>query len=117
MDCPEASGHPSYPKSAEPEGRGPPPVRVHGRVRDPLEGWVREDGCLAGALGFQYAPVDGAGLVLKLAQSPAPEPAEFPEQPGPQTLITEHGELPEQPNESRPQTGQHRTSGLHESPP
>jgi len=31
-----------------------------------------------GALGFQYAPVDGAGLVLKLAQSPAPEPAEFP---------------------------------------
>jgi len=24
-----------------------------GRVRDPLEGWAREDGCLAGALGFQ----------------------------------------------------------------
>jgi hypothetical protein len=37
-------------------------------VRDPLEGWAREDGCLAGALGFQYAPADGAGLVLELGQ-------------------------------------------------
>jgi hypothetical protein len=35
-------------------------------VRDPLEGWAREDGCLAGALGFQYAPAAGAGLFLKL---------------------------------------------------
>ena len=37
-------------------------------MRDPLKGWAREDGSLAGALGFQYAPVDRAGLCLKLFQ-------------------------------------------------
>ena len=57
-----------YPGIAEPEGRGPPPVRVCGRVRDPLKGRTREDCRLAGALCFQYAPVDRAGLVLELVQ-------------------------------------------------
>jgi hypothetical protein len=37
-------------------------------VRDPLKGWTRKDGALAGALGFQYAPVDRPGLVLELVQ-------------------------------------------------
>jgi hypothetical protein len=43
-------------------------VRGDGWVRDPLEGWTREDGALAGALGFQYALVAGAGLVLELGE-------------------------------------------------
>jgi hypothetical protein len=37
-------------------------------VRDPLKGWARKDGALAGTFGFQYAPVGGAGLGLELAQ-------------------------------------------------
>jgi hypothetical protein len=37
-------------------------------VRDPLKGWTREDGALAGALSFQYAPVAGAGLVLEFGE-------------------------------------------------
>jgi hypothetical protein len=37
-------------------------------VRDPLKGRAREDCSLAGALRFQYAPVDGAGLVLEFGE-------------------------------------------------
>jgi hypothetical protein len=37
-------------------------------VRDPLKGWARKDGALAGTLGFQYAPVSGAGLGLEFVQ-------------------------------------------------
>ena len=64
----ERAGQGGDPRIAEPEGRGPSPIVGEGWVRDPLEGWAREDGCLAGALSFQYAPVDGAGFALKLVQ-------------------------------------------------
>jgi hypothetical protein len=37
-------------------------------VRDPLKGWARKDGALAGTLGIQYAPVGGAALGLQLVQ-------------------------------------------------
>src|SRR5258705_10819753 len=37
-------------------------------MRDPLKGWARKDGALAGTFGFQYAPVGGAGLGLELVQ-------------------------------------------------
>jgi hypothetical protein len=37
-------------------------------VRDPLEGWARKDGALAGPLGLQYAPVDGAGAGLQFGE-------------------------------------------------
>jgi hypothetical protein len=37
-------------------------------VRDPLKGWARKDGALAGSLGFQYAPVDGAGAGLQFGE-------------------------------------------------
>jgi len=37
-------------------------------VRDPLKGWARKDGALAGTFGFQYAPVGGAGLGLEFVQ-------------------------------------------------
>jgi len=37
-------------------------------VRDPLKGWARKDGALAGPLGFQYALVDGAGFGLQLGK-------------------------------------------------
>src|SRR6185437_3065294 len=64
----EGAGQGRDPWIAEPQGRGPPPVRGHGRVRDPLKGRTRKDGALAGALGFQYALVAGAGLVLELGE-------------------------------------------------
>ena len=35
----------------------------------------------------------------QLAQSLGPEPGEFPEQRGPQTLVPERGALPEQPTQ------------------
>jgi hypothetical protein len=34
-------------------------------VRDPLKGWARKDGALAGTFGFQCAPVGGAGFGLE----------------------------------------------------
>jgi hypothetical protein len=37
-------------------------------VRDPLKGWTRKDGALAGTFSIQYAPVDGAGLVLQFGE-------------------------------------------------
>ena len=37
-------------------------------MRDPLKGWARKDGALAGTFGFQYAVVGRAGFGLKLAQ-------------------------------------------------
>ena len=37
-------------------------------MRDPLKGWARKDGALAGTFGFQYAPVGGAGLGLQIVQ-------------------------------------------------
>jgi hypothetical protein len=37
-------------------------------VRDPLKGWARKDGALAGTFGFQYAPAGGAGLGLEFVQ-------------------------------------------------
>ena len=54
--------------SPNPKSRGPPPVRVGGGVRDPLKGWAREDGALAGAFSFQYAVAGSACLGLKLIQ-------------------------------------------------
>jgi predicted ATPase/class 3 adenylate cyclase len=44
----EGAGQGHDPRIAEPQGRGPPPLRVHGGVRDPLKGWARKDGALAG---------------------------------------------------------------------
>jgi hypothetical protein len=38
-------------------------------VRDPLKGWARKDGALAGTFGIQYAPVGGAGFGLELCRS------------------------------------------------
>jgi hypothetical protein len=37
-------------------------------VRDPLKGWARKDGALAGTFGIQYAPAGGAGLGLEFVQ-------------------------------------------------
>jgi hypothetical protein len=37
-------------------------------VRDPLKGWARKDGALAGALGIQDTAVDRPGLGLQLVQ-------------------------------------------------
>ena len=37
-------------------------------MRDPLKGWARKDGALAGTFSFQYAVVGGAGLGLKLGE-------------------------------------------------
>jgi hypothetical protein len=37
-------------------------------VRDPLKGWARKDGALAGTFGLQYAPVGGAGFGLEFVQ-------------------------------------------------
>jgi hypothetical protein len=37
-------------------------------VRDPLKGWARKDGALAGTFSFQYAPVGGAGPGLEFVQ-------------------------------------------------
>jgi hypothetical protein len=34
-------------------------------VRDPLKGWARKDGTLAGTFSFQYAVVGGAGFGLE----------------------------------------------------
>jgi hypothetical protein len=51
-----ARGH--DPRIAESEP-GPLPVRVNGGVRDPLKGWAREDGDLAGTFSFWYAVVGG----------------------------------------------------------
>lgn len=47
--------------------------------------------------GFAEGETDESGD--QLAQSLAPEPGEFPERPGPQTLIPERGALPEQPTQ------------------
>ena len=47
---------------------GPPPLRVEGRVPDPLEGWARKDGALADTFGFQFAPVGGAGFGPELIE-------------------------------------------------
>jgi hypothetical protein len=35
-------------------------------VRDPLKGWARKDGALAGTFSFQYAAAGGAGFGLEL---------------------------------------------------
>src|SRR5208337_4582306 len=64
----EGAGQGHDPRIAEPQGRGPPPVRGDGRVRDPLEGWTRKDGALAGALGIQDTAVDRPGLGLQFVQ-------------------------------------------------
>jgi hypothetical protein len=37
-------------------------------VRDPLKGWARKDGALAGTFSFQYAVVGRACFGLKLIQ-------------------------------------------------
>jgi hypothetical protein len=55
----QGAGQGHDPRTAEAQRRGPPPVRVRVRVRDPLEGWAREDGALAGTFSFQYAVVAG----------------------------------------------------------
>src|SRR6266566_3207966 len=55
-------------RGSESKSRGPPPLRVCGRVRDPLKGWARKDGALAGTFGFQYAPVGGAGFGLEFVE-------------------------------------------------
>ena len=64
----QGAGQGHDPRIAESESRGPPPVRVGGRVRDPLKGWTRKDGALAGTFNIQYAPVAGPGLVLQLRE-------------------------------------------------
>src|SRR6266536_1842538 len=43
-------------------------LRVCAGVRDPLKGWARKDGALAGTFGFQYAPAGGAGFGPELVQ-------------------------------------------------
>ena len=43
----QGAGQGHDPRIAKPQGWGPPPVRVNGRVRDPLKGWARKDGALA----------------------------------------------------------------------
>ena len=58
----EGAGQGHDPRITEPQGRGPPPFCINGGVRDPLKGWARKDGALAGTFGIQYAPVGGAGL-------------------------------------------------------
>jgi hypothetical protein len=50
------------------KSRGPPPVRVHGGVRNPLKGWAREDGALVGTFSFQCAAVAGTCPVLEFGQ-------------------------------------------------
>jgi len=64
----EGAGQDHDPRIAESESRGLPPVRISGGVRDPLEGWAREDGALAGTFSFQYAAVAGTRPVLEFGQ-------------------------------------------------
>jgi hypothetical protein len=45
------------PRIAEPQGRGPPPLRVHGGARDPLDGRARKDAVLAGTHSLRHRPV------------------------------------------------------------
>ena len=47
-----AHGQSGDPRIAEAQRRGPPPVRVDGGVRDPLEGRAREDCCPAARSDF-----------------------------------------------------------------
>jgi hypothetical protein len=61
----QGAGQGHDPRIAESKSRGLPPVRIYGRVRDPLKGWAREDGALAGTFSFQYAVVGGAGFGLQ----------------------------------------------------
>jgi Alcohol dehydrogenase GroES-like domain len=56
------------PGIAEAQRRGPPPIVIGRWVRDPLKGWARKDGALAGTFGFQYAPAGGAGLGPEFVQ-------------------------------------------------
>jgi len=37
-------------------------------VRDPLKGWARKDGALAGTFSFQYAVAGRAGFGLEVAE-------------------------------------------------
>ncbi len=53
----QGAGQGLDPRIAKPQGRGPPPVRVNGWVRDPLKGRAREDSALAGTFSIQYAVV------------------------------------------------------------
>ena len=55
------------PRIAEAQGWGLP-GRICGRVRDPLEGWTREDAALADAFSLQDSLVGGAGLGLEFVE-------------------------------------------------
>ena len=41
------------PRVAEPQGWGPPAIRVHRWHRDPLKGWTRKDTTLPGAFSIE----------------------------------------------------------------
>ena len=56
------------PRVAEPQGRGPPPLRGHGGVRDPLKGWTRKDTTLADTFSIQDPGVDRTGLGRKFVK-------------------------------------------------
>jgi hypothetical protein len=47
----QGAGQGHDPRIAESKSRVPPPLRVDGGVCDPLKGWARKDGVLAGTFG------------------------------------------------------------------
>lgn len=49
----QGAGQGHDPRIAEPQGRSPPLLRIDGGVRDPLKGWARKDGALAGTFSIQ----------------------------------------------------------------
>ena len=64
----QGAGQGLDPRVAETHGCSSPPVRVDGRVRDPLEDWIRKDAGLAGTFSLQQPGVDRTGPGLKLIE-------------------------------------------------
>ena len=56
------------PRVAEPQGRGPPPVRGQRGERDPLKGWARKDTTLPDTFSIEQAAVDVTGFGLQLVE-------------------------------------------------
>ena len=64
----QGAGQGLDPRVAKSHGCSSPPVRIHGRVRDPLEDWIRKDAGLAGTFSLQQPGVDRTRPGLKLIE-------------------------------------------------
>ena len=64
----QGAGQGLDPRVAKSHGCSSPPVRVDGRVRDPLEDWIRKDAALAGTFSVQQPGVDRTRPGLQLVE-------------------------------------------------